>query len=188
MTPSTEKINLDFQLFSIGDPKALIIIDVSTWSFIESKPAIIEIIVPGATKPSVYNLAKNQANVFNTSNLHMSPMGVYNDLPDGVYKVTIKGSPDTFCKSKDILKDDKTRLELYRLYASLGLEGQIRNEEEDELLRRNKLLIDGANAALALGKSNVAEQRLRTASENLRRYSECDNCNRNKYKNGNSNY
>lgn len=185
---STEKINIDFQLFSVGDPKILTIIDISTWSFIESKPAIIEITVPGATKPSVYNLAKNKANVFNTSNLHMSPMGVYNDLPDGVYKVTIKGSPDSFCKSKDILKDDKTKLELLKLYASLGLEGQLRNEEEDELLKRNKLLIDGANAALALGKSNIAEQRLRTASENLRRYSECESCSGNRYKYGDTNY
>ncbi len=71
--------------------------DTSIWSFIENKPAIIEIIPPGVVDPIVYNVAKNKTNIFNTSNLGMSNIGVLNDLPDGVYKVTIKGSPDSFC-------------------------------------------------------------------------------------------
>jgi hypothetical protein len=37
------------------------------------------------------------------------------DLPDGIYDVTIKGSPDTFQKNRQYLRTTKTQLELDKL-------------------------------------------------------------------------
>lgn len=172
----TDKINIDFQLFSTGDPKLLVIIDTSIWSFIEEKPAIIEIIVPGTTQPIVYSFLKGRANIFNTSNLHLSPIAVYNDLPDGLYKVTVKGSPDSFCKHRDILKTDKTRLELYNLYTSLGLE---KNDIDDDVYKKIKdikLLIEAAEALVSIGQIHKGLKLLKRAMDKVNNYKECNDC------------
>lgn len=172
----TDKISLDFQFLGTGDPKKLIIIDTSVWGFIEDKPAIIEITVPGATNPVVYNFVKNSVNIFNSSNLYLSKVGDRRDLPDGIYKITLKGSPDSNCKNRYVLKDDNTRLQLYKLYGSIGPDY---NPTDDvvKIIKKNKFLLDAANAAIVEGKVARAESFLSSVISNLNNYSECNNCN-----------
>jgi len=172
----TDKIELNFQFFSTGDPKTLVIIDTSIWSFIENKPSIIEIISPGNTTPIVYNFLKGKSNIFNSSNLHLSPIAVYNDLPDGLYKVTLKGSPDSFCKHRDILKTDVTRLELYHLYSSLGLEKRELDEEVYQKIKNIKLLIEAAEASVSIGQTAKGVNFLKRAMDMLTKYKECKEC------------
>lgn len=174
--PVTDKINIDFQFFSTGDPKLLVIVDTSIWSYIEEKPAIIEIIPPGTKQEIVYSFLKGRTNIFNTSNLHLSPIGVYNDLPDGLYKITVKGSPDSFCKSRDILKTDKTRLGLYNMYISLGLDNNSVDKEVLKRIQEVKLLIEAAEASVSLGYSRKGEKLLKRASDRLKKYEECKEC------------
>lgn len=172
----TDKIQLDFQLFSTGDPKLLIIIDTSIWSFIEDKTAIIEITPPGIENPIVYNFLKGKTNVFNTSNLYLSPIGVYNDLPDGLYKITIKGSPDSFCKHRNVLKTDKTRLELYNLYASLGLDVNNLDQEVYEKIKEIKLFIEASEALVSIGQNYKGVKLLKRAMDKINNYNECKDC------------
>lgn len=172
----TDKIHIDFQLFSTGDPKLLVIVDTSIWSFIEDKPAIIEITPPGTTDVIVYSFLKGRSNIFNTSNLNLSPISVFNDLPDGLYKITVKGSPDSFCKHRDILKTDAVRLELYNLYASLGLD---KNELDDEIYKKIKdikLLIEAAEALVSIGQTHKGVKLLKRAMDMLTKYEECKEC------------
>lgn len=172
----TDKVEVDFQLFSTGDPKLLVIMDTSIWSYIEKKPAIIEITVPGSEKVITYSFLKGKANVFNTSNLYLSPIAVYNDLPDGVYKITVKGSPDSFCKHRDVLKTDKTRLELYELYTSLGLDINQLDEETYKKIKEIKLLIEAAEALVCIGQVHKGLKLLKKAMEMLKKYKECKDC------------
>lgn len=173
---SIDNIEIDFQHIATGDPKRLVIMDTSVWSFIENKTAIIEILVPGSSKPVTYNIVKNKTNIFNSSNLYLGAVGTSSDLPDGVYKVTVKGSPDKFCKMRYILKDDRTRLELYKLYSSTGLEGEDKDPDIMSIIKENKLLIDGANAEIVLGNHSTAGRYLQIAYENLTRYTNCKDC------------
>lgn len=172
----TDKIHIDFQFLSTGDPKVLVIMDTSTWSYIENKPSIIEIIPPGTDKITTYSFLKNRANVFNTSNLFFSPIAVYNDLPDGIYKITVKGSPSTFCKQRDILKTDKTKLELYKLYASLGLGSEGQDSNTLKIIEEVKFLIDSAEALVSVGESFKAMNNLKLAMKQLKDFAECKDC------------
>lgn len=172
----TDKIKIDFQLFSSGDPKLLVIVDTSIWNYISNKPAIIEIIVPGEEDPIVYNYLKNKNNVFNTSNLYLSPIGVYSDMPDGIYRVTVKGSPDSFCEHKDFLKTDKTRLELYTIYTNLGLDVNKLDEEVYRKINDIKLLIESAEAYVSVGKIYEGAKLLKRAMEDIESYNNCNNC------------
>ena len=139
-----DTINLDFQVLSTGDPKILAIVDTSVWGFIEDKPAIIEIITPGTTSPKVYNFVKGKSNIFNSSNLLLSPVGEYNDLVDGIYRISVKGSPDTNCKHRDFLKTDKVRKELAEIYVSLGIDNDKETIEKKRIIQDYDLLIRAA--------------------------------------------
>ena len=172
----TDKVNIDFQFFSTGDPKLLVIVDTSVWSFIEKKPAIIEITPPGTDKIVTYNFLKGRTNIFNTSNLLLSPVDVFEDLPDGIYRVTVKGSPDIHCKHRDILKTDRIKLELYKLYISLGFDGDSRDKETLGRIKEIKLLIEAAEASNTLGKTHKSLKLLKKAMEYLKEYERCKGC------------
>lgn len=171
----TDTINIDFQHLKSSDPKVLIIIDTSVWGVIENKRAVIEIITPGATKPVTYIFAKNKSNVFNSSNLYLSGTDSQCDLPDGLYKITVKGSPDKYCKFRYILKDDITRLKLYNLRASLGFEDEYKDSDLKDVIKKSKFYLDTANAAIVVGKPKKAMTFLTAASEILDKYENCKN-------------
>jgi len=135
------KINVNFYVFSEYDPKVLLVGDNSKWLHIEDSPSIIEITLPGSTVPVVFNYLKNGINSFNSHNLGISCFSgncseeEYTNLPDGIYTITVKGSPSTFFKTKYHLKTDKLNLKVDQLLIDLGMyfeESKIK--ERDELL------------------------------------------------------
>ncbi len=132
-----DNINLDFQVISANNPKVLIVMDTSVWGAIEDKPAIIEIIVPGSNKVRTYNFVKGKSNVFNSSNLLITSTEIQSDLNDGIYSITVKGSPDTlYCTQRYFLKTDKFQLALDKLYMSLG----IYNKDAEVTKQRSEIL------------------------------------------------
>lgn len=173
----TDKINIDFQIIPTGDPKLLVVADTSVWGAIEDKPSIIEIKIPNSDKVVVHYFEKNKLNIFNTSNLLLSAVGTYNDLSDGIYSITVKGSPDSFCKSRDFLKDDKTKLEMYKLYISLGFDNDDKTKRLKAKLYELDMLIRAANANVILGKSPKGASILKRAMEDLKLYNNCNDCN-----------
>lgn len=172
----TDKINLDFQVFATGDPNLLIIVDTSVWGIIEDKPAIIEVTTPGTNKTYVADFEKGQVNVFNSSNLLISPIGVYNPLSDGLYRITLKGSPDSNCKHRDYLKTDNARLSLADMYIALGLENDPETVKLKEKLLDIKLLIEGAEACILKGKNQKGLIRLKRAIDDLKEFENCQTC------------
>lgn len=172
-----DKINLDFHVLSTGDPKLLAIIDTSVWGAIEDKPAIIEIILPGMVEPRIYNYIKGKTNTFNSSNLLVSPVGEYQDLVDGIYRITVKGSPDSFCKHRDFLKTDQARLELATVYINLGFDnGDKDARAKKELLQDIDLLIRSAEALVSRGHLKKGMDRFKEAVRRINDYNECENC------------
>lgn len=173
----TDKIRLDFQVFSEGNPEILAVMDTSIWGAIVDKPSIVEITTPGSSKTRTYNFVKGKSNVFNSSNLLISPVGEYQDLVDGIYRISVKGSPDSNCVHRDYLKTDKAKLELYKIYASLGL------GNSDEVTRNNKkviqdidLLIRASEALVSRGELKKGYSFFKKAIKDINKYNECQNC------------
>lgn len=172
----TDTVNIDFQVVATGNPKTLAVMDTSTWGILESKPAIIEITTPNKTREITHYFEKNKVNVFNSSNLLLTNPGEYRDMPDGLYTISVKGSPDTNCKKRYFLKDDKTKIELYKMYASLGVEDDKKTKRLKKEIQDVEMLIRGANALIALGKVERAVNTLKRAMEFLKNYNRCNDC------------
>lgn len=173
-----DRIHLDFQIIPTGDPKTLVVMDVSTWGVIEDKPAIIEIIPPGSSKKKVYNFVKGKSNVFNSSNLLMSSVGTHADLNDGIYSITVTGSPDTYCKQRYYLKTDKFQLELDKLYMSLGIysNGDKEVDSKRAALLNIDSLIKTADSFVRAGRVVEGIQYFKRAYKKLKSINNCKDC------------
>ena len=177
-----KKINIDFQIYDSRDPKTIIILDTSEWLHIYRKPSIIEIILPGDSKPITHYFDKKSVNVLNSLNLNISCgncFDVNDDLPDGIYQITVKGSPDRFNKNKKYIRTTKTQLDLDNLYISLSLEcfkddNDIKNKIKD--LNYIQLLLKASEANLRHDNSYVAQDLLFKAQDLIRKYKKCTNC------------
>lgn len=177
--PSIGQINIDFQVINSNDPAVLLVGDFSSWAHIENKPAVIEVIVPGASYPISFSFVKNSINALNGSNLNLGCgdcEGAYPDLPDGIYTITVIGSPDTFRKQRYYLKTDKTRLELDRLYTMIGLEYSIDNKEYIEALSKTEFYLRVAEAHTRRGYIGKAKRFFDEAQILIKRYKNCKNC------------
>ena len=109
------KIDIDFSIHS--SPFYLKVVDLSVWGLIESKTAIVEIVLPGYEGPEVKFFDKHKLNVFNSNLLGTSCDGCkeLTTLPDGIYKITVKGSPSKYSKSLYFLKTDLFDMEVDKI-------------------------------------------------------------------------
>lgn len=171
-----DNIKLDFHVLSTGDPKIFVIMDTSVWGFIEDKPSIVEIVIPGSTEVRTYNFVKGKNNVFNSSNLLISPVGEYQDLSDGVYRISVKGSPDTNCVHRDFLKTDKVRKELAEIYVSLGVDNNKETIEKKKIIQSYDLLIRAAEYAVLIGQLKRGMTYFKKAVKDIKDYNECETC------------
>lgn len=169
-----ELTTIDFQVISTGNPKYLIIFDTSIWGSIANQPATIEIIPPNKITPVVSIFEKGKTNVFNTSNLLLSTIGCYENMPDGLYSITVKGPTSTNCKQRYFLKTDKLQLELYKLYASLGIDNSSDNIEKKKTIQDIDLLLRSAKANVVLGNNVEGVKRHSRAIQYLKKYNTCN--------------
>lgn len=174
-------INIDFQVYDSRDPKEFIVIDTSKWEHLSKKTAIIEITLPGESKP-VVNYYDKGVNIFNSQMLYLncdSCNKSFEDLPDGIYIITVKGSPDKFNNSKNYLRTTKTRLELDSLYVSSV--SDCFNSDEDKKRRVEKLneiefLLRSAEANTRLGNNQTAQELFFKAQKIINKTAKCKNC------------
>lgn len=172
------KVNLDFQVVSSGDPKVLIVIDTSTWSGIITKPAIIEIVTPVSKVPVVHYFNKNEVNVYTSANLltGCSDIDKLIDLPDGIYQITLKGSPDTYNICRNILRTEKTTLELDKLYIDLDLLCKYRDDQIYNTLTDIDLLLRATQAHVRYDNLEQAHKLLMEAQRGIESLRGCNGC------------
>jgi hypothetical protein len=159
--PNIQKIEVDFQVLKTYDPKKLLIADTSQWSHIIDKPAIIEITLPGSKNAHVnYIDKKNTILVFNSSLLGINcGAGCEEELlelPDGIYYIKVKGSPDTFFKERYYMRSERLQLNLDKIYTTLGFDINRQDRETAETLWECKLLIEAADASCRRGEIPMA--------------------------------
>lgn len=173
------KVNLDFFIITEFNPKLIFVADASTWFNIEKKPAIIEITLPGGTTPIVFNYLKNGINIFNSNNLKITKVLIdckdqeYQDLPDGIYKFVLKGSPDSYFKEKYLLKTDSLQLRIDKILINLGFNFEYSKKEEREEIKDILFTIRQAEAFLRAGDLEFAKEFFEIAIDEVEKLENC---------------
>lgn len=165
--------NLDFQVVPTYDPRLIVVYDNSSWGMILEKPSIMEVTIPGYSNTVVHYFEKNRVNTFNSVNLRMNcPSGDCDEnteliqLPDGIYKFKLIGSPDTYNISKYYLKTSGLQLELDSLYILKATD-----ESYFTKIQKIEYTIKYAEAALRLGNialSSVLYKKAKEEVDNLK--------------------
>jgi hypothetical protein len=177
------KIQIDFQIIDTGDPRVLMIADNSLWGQIENKPKVVEITLPGndpKTDSIAHYFQPYQINSFNSETLGLTcdtdcPVE-YSELPDGVYTITVKGSPEKYQLTRKWLKVDSTQLELDKLFITYYNSCKENNKCFKDLITDIQMLIDGAKASVRFDDVCKAQELLYRAQELTERVKRCKKC------------
>ena len=179
MNETVKNIDIDFQVLENRDPRYLVIYDISEWAHIEDKPAIIEITPPRFSETKTQYIDKRVINMFTSVSLGLSDVREEKRyLPDGVYKITIKGSPDKFFETRYHLKTDNLRLELDKILMKVNFSCSV-NRVDTELVKRIKrveLYIKGAEANVRHDNICEATTLLQNAQRDVDRLKTCKTC------------
>lgn len=176
-----KNIDIKFQILNNNDTKNLVVFDLSEWATIVNKPSIIEIIIPGFNEPVTHYFKKGASNYFNSHILGLScatcPGQVEEiAIPDGVYDITVKGSPDTFNYHLSHLKTDSTRLALDEIFMKLNF---CKSEVDQDLLKRIQkidLYIKAAETNIRYDNICEAQELFFKAQDDIKRLANCKNC------------
>lgn len=172
-------INLDFEVIGSYNPKTLRVADQSEWGILADRPAIIEIKRPGSEEVYTYYLGKNQLNVFNSKTLGVNsgtPANDFVDIPDGIYDITIKGSPSSYSANRKYLKTDSMRLNIDKVWARAGV---LCEDEDDEIIEKIKeveFVLTVAESSMRLGNFDTVQQLMDKAQHLIDVINDCKYC------------
>lgn len=174
------KINIDFQVIPTFDPKTILVVDTSNWAHITEKPSIIEITLPGESDVITHYFDKNKINILNSNNLystcHTCEEQPLIDLPDGIYTITVKGSPDKFNLTRQYLKTDVTRLKVDTFISTLNLNCDNISSDLINRIQRINLFLEAAESNTRLGNFFEAQQLLFKAQKYTTKLKGCKTC------------
>lgn len=155
---------IDFNIYESDDPKIIILADNSQWKILETKPAVIKIILPGSSKEIIHTWIKHRVNVLNSTNLQLSCLEscVDNqdliDLPDGVYQFILEGSPTSYNKKRYYLKTDTIRLEIDEMYVRANIEYSVVDKNLRERLSNIEFMLKSSEAFTRRGDFVMADK------------------------------
>lgn len=177
-----ENIVIDFQVYDSNDPKKIIVLDTSIWSFIESKRAVIEVKIPGSSKYVRYDYTKNGVTILNSINLGLNcvdcgKINLY-DLPDGIYEITVKGSPASFNKTRYYLKTTilQNKLDQILIEKYSGCESCAEQSDDISKVLRYKNLIQVAEAFVRQGYICEAQDLIFKIQDYVKKFKTCRKC------------
>lgn len=170
-------IHLDFEVISTNNPKTLRVADQSDWGILSDRPAIIEIVPPGGDKVTYY-LGKNQLNVFNSKTLGINPGRgeEFENLKDGIYDITITGSPSSYTFNRKYLKTDIIRLNIDKVWARSTVLCDHEDDDTMEKIKEIEFLLAAAEANMRLGNIDSVMRLYEKAEKLLYVLNNCENC------------
>ena len=176
-----ENIHVDFQIYDSNDPKQIIILDTSIWAHIERKQSIIEIITPGSTDIITLPYSKNSVNVLNSNTLQLNCYDCGDNtiaLSDGVYEITVKGSPEKFNKKRLYLRTTVTQSRLDDILISHYSDCANCAEQSEDISRilRYKNLLNVAEAFVRKGHKCEAQNILFKVQNFIKKFKNCKRC------------
>lgn len=167
-----QNIEIDFEVLKTGNPRTLLICDTSTWAHIENSTSIIEICLPTG-KTITHYFSKNNNNIYNSSNLYLSAIEERKYLPDGLYRITVKGSPDSFNKTVNHIRTEKLQLDIDTLYISQGSTYSEIPEDVKDVYNSINFMIKASESAVRLNESKKAISYYNEAKTIYENYKKC---------------
>lgn len=123
-------INVDFDIRS--DLYNLYIIDNSCWGISQNLPSVIEITLPGVKKPYKDYFGKKDTAYDSISlGLNCGDSCDRLELPDGIYHVKIKASPETFYREYYYPKVDQLQRDIDLAFIANDMDGCSDNCKKD---------------------------------------------------------
>lgn len=178
--PKVEKpnnIKLDFEVVGTNNPKVLRVVDESEWGILANRPAVIEVKGPDMESAVSYYLGKNQLNIFTSVTLgYTCDKYEYENLPDGVYEITIKGSPSTYTFTRHYLKTDILRLNIDKVWARTNVLCDYVDDDLIEKIKKVEYIVAVAEANMRLGNIETAEELIEKANKLLYIINNCADC------------
>ena len=178
--PKVEKpnnIKLDFEVVGTNSPKVLRVVDESEWGILANRPAVIEVKGPDMESAVSYYLGKNQLNIFTSVTLgYTCDKYEYENLPDGVYEITIKGSPSTYTFTRHYLKTDILRLNIDKVWARTNVLCDYVDDDIIEKIKKVEYIVAVAEANMRLGNIETAEELIEKANKLLYIINNCADC------------
>lgn len=147
-------ININFNILDETiEPKQIVLIDTSDWGEIIDSPAVIDIVAPGYTKEVSFPFNKGEVTVITAKTLGLQNIECQydDDLADGVYKITVTGSPDNYYREKYFLKSDIIRLKLDKLIVAFMDSCNKLSQYNKDMFVNIYFLIMSARAQVRLG-------------------------------------
>lgn len=172
-------IKLDFSVQSDNNPLTLRVWDDSRWGILGDKIATIEIIPPGKKEPVSWFLGKNQVNIFTSVTLGINcgdDKFTTLELPDGIYDITIKGSPSVYQFNRKYLKTDLIQKDIAGLRSKANI---LCPDWDGDLIRRIReieTLLKSANSDTLLGNVCKATEIITVAHELVEEAKGCVDC------------
>lgn len=160
-----DKIELNFQVIETYDPLYLTIADYSKWGGIIDKVSAFQITLPASKQHQSFYFDKLSLNVFDSNALGLTIMPSCGEskiceLPDGLYKLKLIGSPDKYFKERRYLRTTKTQLSLDKLLIKF-------TKSCDSLSKVFVEKICEANVLLRAAEANVRYDNICEANELL---------------------
>ena len=169
------KTVVDFGVRDYMNPKYFFVTDLSEWKQAASKPSIIEITPPGSRKFVTHYFEKGQENQFNSIKLQLNCDLDCDteciELPDGIYQITVKGSPDSNFMCKDYLRTVNMELELDAAYLSEDGSPKLKQKVCDI-----EMLLKAAKANVRSDNFGKAQELFEMAEIEVEKLKDCQDC------------
>ena len=94
-------------------------------------------------------------------------------IPDGIYHIKIKGSPDTFNYESYISFDSNLQLEIDKAYSSLGLDIEAEDEIRVNSLWNMKMLLEASRSSIREGKIKKTQEYYKEAKRLVEAFKNC---------------
>lgn len=166
-------VDIDFTIWECSlDPKRIIIADVSEWGIIEGYDSFIEIQAPGEATPVVLPFEKEGISIITSVTLGLQggdpDTDNLKDLPDGIYRIKVYGTPESYYKQKYFMKTDRFQLRYDQILLSSMDNCSSIGEHDKTTLVKIHFLLKAAAAQTRLGNFCKAEELYKEAYKLLK--------------------
>jgi len=171
-------ISIDYNITS--NPYWIRVSDHSSWGLISQEPSIIEVYKPGYETPVTHYYDKDKTNSFNSVNLRVNctdgdcPEVDNVTLPDGIYKIIVKGSPSKYNRERQYLKTDLLEMDIDKIIITSIENGRYYDIEKQ--LVEIDMYFAGAHSNLRLDRIREASALYESARKAVDKLLNCKNC------------